>query len=1068
MASAQVPVASGFLDAVQKSGLVPADHLTAMRGQVTDATDPRDLARALLRDGKLTKWQANQLLRGVTQLTLGKYRLLEQLGSGEMGKAYLAEHETLARRVALKVIAKRLTSQPAVLSRFLQDATKLAAVEHGNLTHVYDVNHEGDQFYMVMEYVEGEDLEKRVTATGPIAPAAAVDLALQVVEGLAAAGKNGLVHGDLKPSNLLVDAKGTLRVLDLGLSQLTSAPAAGGVDESSEMASLRASSFHAPEQREQRGNIDTRSDLYALGCSLYFLVTGQTPPLELTSSSEIDTAKAGLPEELKNAIVALLAPSADKRPQSLAEAKQLLETVKATLPAPKPPAAKPPVKTGAAKPPVKATGSGAMPVVSSASTSPAEPKAPPPRRPPVARPLTQTAAQPAAKAAEKVPAEKPPAKPAIKSGSARQTFKMEETDSEPAAEASSSSGGWENLSFGAAADSASEATDSAAFSFGSVASAAPVKSDAKSNAPEVKSAAAAPAVRKPPARRNAVAGNVMADSGAQMAVAAEPAGKSKGAKSNLPLILGASIGGGVLVLGGIVALVVMLFLTSDESEKVADAKGAGAQEVAGEETDTSSDEGVTGDTSGDTSGDEGEPAEAESAAAVDTAKSVDGGEPEMTAAAAPAAEAAPAAPATDPGSATTSGTPETPAAETPAEPSPAPEAPAPAPEAAPAPAPAPAPPPKPEPPKEKPFQGFAASVTLPPLPTDAAAAPLNLGPCRVADSALVLASLSGGEGAMKGKLKFDMQNANGGTAERDWEISIIPIEGEGPKTLVATLSVKQSQFQFQWAEAAKSNDMAANLCNCSLKFAAGPDTHVLALREPLSGPNLVANFEKASATTKWLIPNPPDPKKVMVSVSKVSAGGVKHRMEKPALEGLKDSDTLWLGISDDSMPLGLKIDTSMVGSKLSVMALPQYKLEGMPKPERIAKPTMAKLEQTISGMRMQGNQQQMLINQNKDLSKEQKEIQQARVTQFIEASEKANSQFAQLKKVYEDLQNGGFLEFRVFYKTEDGEVTLLVTSEGATEAAPAAGRPQVPASKDELGEPPAINLGNPDEPAEKK
>lgn len=998
---AQVSLAAGFLDAVERSGVVPAEVVAKLRATASDTTDPRDLARQLLRDGKLTKWQANQLLRGPCQLMLGKYRLLELLGSGEMGKSYLAEHETLARRVTLKLLARRITSQPEVLRQFLDDATKLAAVEHPNLSHVYDVNHDGDRYYMVMEYVEGDDLEKLVTASGPLAPATAIDHALQAIDGLAAAGANNIVHGDLKPSNLLRDAKGCIRVLDLGLSKLAAATPTAGVDESSQMASLRASSFHAPEQRERRGAIDSRADIYSLGSCLFFILTGSAPPLEVTSEAAIDEARAGVPAAIKTALLKLLATSPEGRPQTLAEAKTLLAQVQNGLSKPEAAAAKPaakPTQGGASKPPASVvskpaakppagTNSGAMPAVANSAA-----KGAPPRKPPVARPITSTAEKPSVRSEKPRFAMGPPA-----------------TEAAAPSGASDSAGGssaWDNL--GASGSSASELP---ALNFGS----SPAATPSPSSTP---AAASAPPARKPPAKRASAATDAANATSDTSETKVEPAAKSK-----MPLIIGASIGGGVLVIGGAIAVVLaIMFSSSGEPTQLAE----NTDKAAASASEEPSEEGSTEATSENNPAEENPSSEENPTVEENPAIAV--------AEAAPAAEVAPApvdVAAVDPASSETSGTPADPATEAPTEPAtPAPETAvaeaAPTPEPAPA---APAPAPAPAAPAVKPFEGFAKTVALPPVDAKASA-PVVLGPCRVAPNALVIASLSGGEGAHKGKQKFVMQNANGGTAERDWEISLAPIEGEGPSTIVATMSVKENNVVFQWAEAAVKEDTAQYLCNCAIKFAAGPDTHFVSLREVITGESLATNFDKASATTKWMIPLPPDTKKLMVAITKVEGGGAKHRMEKPALEAMKDFDFLWLGLTEDATPLALKLDTVMTGTRLTVTAMPHFKLEGMQKPDRLLKTSLSKLEQQITGARMQVNQQQMMIDQNRSLNPQAKEQQKAALLQFSEANEKANSQFAQLKQVFDGLQNGGQIHFRVYYAAEDTEITILETVAG--------------------------------------
>src|SRR5262249_49046160 len=151
-------------------------------------------------------------------------------------------------------------------------------LEHRNISHVYDVNQEGDKHYIVMEHVEGEDLDRLVTRYGPVNLLQALDFIAQAAEGLAHAHENGVVHGDLKPSNLLRDTSGTIKILEIGQTGTGIAPEAEGADESIEMAALAAVIFQAPELRGDGEVADVACDVYSLGSVLCFLLTGKAAP----------------------------------------------------------------------------------------------------------------------------------------------------------------------------------------------------------------------------------------------------------------------------------------------------------------------------------------------------------------------------------------------------------------------------------------------------------------------------------------------------------------------------------------------------------------------------------------------------------------------------------------------------------------------------------------------------------------------------------------------------------------------------------------------------------------------
>jgi serine/threonine protein kinase len=153
-----VETPQSFLEVLEKSKLLSGDQLAAAREAAAEAGDARTLARALIQKELLTKWQAAQLLAGRSAFRWGKYKFVDLLGRGGMGSVFLAWHTMMNRPVALKVIARESVQDPAVLERFFTEARAVAALDHPNIVHAYDVANEGDRYYLVMEYVEGRDL----------------------------------------------------------------------------------------------------------------------------------------------------------------------------------------------------------------------------------------------------------------------------------------------------------------------------------------------------------------------------------------------------------------------------------------------------------------------------------------------------------------------------------------------------------------------------------------------------------------------------------------------------------------------------------------------------------------------------------------------------------------------------------------------------------------------------------------------------------------------------------------------------------------------------------------------
>ncbi|MGB3966668.1 MAG: FHA domain-containing serine/threonine-protein kinase, partial [Planctomycetota bacterium] len=203
--------------------------------------------------------------RGLPQIA--GYRILEELGRGGMGLVYRAEQTSLHREVALKVLNRELTKDPAFVARFVAEARAAAKLQHPNVVQVFDVDHDGETYFYAMELMHEGSLEDWLKQHG----AMPVDRALRVVSdaasGLAYAESLGIVHRDIKPDNLMLDQHGAVKIADLGL--------ASTVEETEDKA-IGTPHFMAPEQVLKK-ELDHRTDLYALGCTFYRLVTGKTP-----------------------------------------------------------------------------------------------------------------------------------------------------------------------------------------------------------------------------------------------------------------------------------------------------------------------------------------------------------------------------------------------------------------------------------------------------------------------------------------------------------------------------------------------------------------------------------------------------------------------------------------------------------------------------------------------------------------------------------------------------------------------------------------------------------------------
>jgi WD40 repeat protein/serine/threonine protein kinase len=241
--------------------------------------EARALARELMVRGWLSPYQVNHLLqnRG-RELILGSYILMERLGEGGMGRVFKARHMHMRRVSAIKIIRKECVANPDAIRRFRREIEAVAHLSHPNVVTAFDADQAGDTHFYVMEYVEGCDLDKLIKQRGPVPIGDACDYIRQAAQGLQHAFERGMVHRDIKPSNLLLTSKGSvIKILDLGLARLHLADAESTSTLTMEGSIAGTPDFISPEQARNSRQADIRSDLYSLGCTLYFLLTGRVP-----------------------------------------------------------------------------------------------------------------------------------------------------------------------------------------------------------------------------------------------------------------------------------------------------------------------------------------------------------------------------------------------------------------------------------------------------------------------------------------------------------------------------------------------------------------------------------------------------------------------------------------------------------------------------------------------------------------------------------------------------------------------------------------------------------------------
>ena len=330
-----------LLRLIDRSGLIPLEKVhQRLNGNKPPAT-ARPLAQLLVQSGLLTNFQAEQMLQGKSRgFFLGNYRVLERVGGGATAGVFLCEHQVMRHRVAVKVLDQQLLQDdPNNLLRFRREARAAAALSHPNIVRTIDLDEDAGRHFLVMEYVEGVTLNNWLKRNPQAPQKVFASFILQAALGLLHIHENNLIHRDLKPGNLLIDKQGTVKILDLGLAKFTEDT--GDLLSKVQGANIMGTvDFMAPEQADGDLDLDIRADIYSLGATLYFLLTGGQAPfhgstvgakmiaIQFQNPKPISDYRPEIDPRLEKIVERMMAKSPEDRYQTPAE---LIETLQAWM-----------------------------------------------------------------------------------------------------------------------------------------------------------------------------------------------------------------------------------------------------------------------------------------------------------------------------------------------------------------------------------------------------------------------------------------------------------------------------------------------------------------------------------------------------------------------------------------------------------------------------------------------------------------------------------------------------------------------------------------------------------------